>query len=103
MKEKKGKKIDRRNVKIATSVTTINMGVVDAFISINNMNMNVDIKCKEQWVKILDKGKDRILKALSDIGYNVYVKVEEKSEDLDIVNCREFFNDENIGAINVKV
>lgn len=100
---KKGKKIDRRNVKIATSVTTINMGVVDAFISINNMNMNVDIKCKEQWVKILDKGKDRILKALSDIGYNVYVKVEEKSEDLDIVNCREFFNDENIGAINVKV
>ncbi len=42
---KKSKKIDSKNVKIATSVKTINMGTVDAYIKINNNNMNIDINC----------------------------------------------------------
>lgn len=100
---KKGKRIDSKNVKIATSVRTINMGVVDAFISVNNSNMNIDIKCGEPWIKVLDSGKDRVLKVLNNTGYNVYVKVEEKKEELDIISCREFFDDNNIGAINIKV
>lgn len=100
---KKGKKIDSKNVKIATSVRTVNMGVVDAFISVNNSNMNIDIKCNESWIKVLDSGKDRVLNALANTEYNVYVKVEEKKEELDLISCREFFDDNNIGAINIKV
>ena len=99
----KGKKIDSKNVKIATSVKTVNMGVVDAFISVNNRNMNVDIKCGRNWIKVLDSGKDRVLNALSNTGYNVYIKVEEKKEELNLISCREFFDDKNIGAINVRV
>lgn len=100
---KKGKKIDSKNVKIATSVKTVNMGVVDAFISVSNSNMNVDIKCGKSWIKVLDSGKDRVLNALSNTGYNVYIKVEEKKEELNLISCREFFDDKNIGAINVRV
>ena len=55
---KKGKKIDSKNVKIATSVKTINMGTVDPYIKINNNNMNIDINCDKFWVKVLDIGKE---------------------------------------------
>ncbi|WP_315116542.1 hypothetical protein [uncultured Clostridium sp.] len=100
---KKGKKIDSKNVKIATSIKTVNMGIVDAFICVNNSNMNVDIKCYPQWAKVIDNGKDKMLNDLSQMGYNVLIKVEEKKEDFNIVNCREFFVDNNLGSINVKV
>lgn len=100
---KKGKKIDSKNVKIATSIKTVNMGIVDAFICVNNSNMNVDIKCYPQWKKVIDSGKDKMLNDLSEMGYNVLIKVEEKKEDFNIVNCREFFVDNNLGSINVKV
>ncbi|MBU5486090.1 hypothetical protein KQI86_17350 [Clostridium sp. MSJ-11] len=100
---KKGKKIDSKNVKIATSIKTVNMGTVDAFICVNNSNMNVDIKCYPQWTKVIDNGKDKMLNDLAQMGYNVLIKVEEKKEDFNIVNCREFFVDNNLGSINVKV
>lgn len=100
---KKGKKIDSKSVKIATSVKTVNMGVIDAYISINNSNLNVDMKCGKMWMKALDNGKSKILQDLSSMGYNILVKVEQKEEEFNIVNCREFFSDNNLGSINVKV
>ncbi len=100
---KKGKKIDSTNVKIAASVATNNMGVVDAYIKVNNFNMDIDIKCDSEWIKTLDKGKERIFKELSDIGYNLNVYVDQKKQEMNIVNCREFFEDNNLGIINTKV
>ncbi|MBC2582234.1 hypothetical protein [Clostridium sp. DJ247] len=100
---KKGKKIDSTNVKIAASVNTINMGVVDAYIRLNNSNMDIDIKCNNQWIKVLDKSKESILEGLSKMGYNAYVKISEKQEEMNIVNCREFFEDNNLGMLDTKV
>lgn len=100
---KRGKKIDSTDVKIAASVNTIHMGVVDAYIKVKNSNMDIDIKCEEKWVKLLEIGKDKILSGLSSIGYNIYIKVDEKVEEMNITNCREFFGDNNLGMINVKV
>lgn len=100
---KKGKKIDSTNVKIAASVNTINMGVVDAYIRLNNSNMDIDIKCNNQWIKTLDKGKEAILQGLSNIGYNAYVKISERQEEMNVVNCREFFGDNNLGMLDTKV
>lgn len=100
---KKGKKIDSTDVKIAASVNTIHMGVVDAYIRVNKNNMNIDIKCDGTWMKLLDIGKDKILGDISSMGYNVYVNVGERKKEMNITNCRDFFGDNNLGMINVKV
>lgn len=100
---KKGKKIDSTDVKIAASVNTIHMGIVDAYIKVNNSNMDINIKCDGYWMKLLDIGKEKILDDISNMGYNVYIRVEEREKEMNITNCREFFGDNNLGMINVKV
>lgn len=100
---KKGKKIDSTDVKIAASVNTIHMGVVDAYIRVNKNNMNIDIKCDGTWMKLLDIGKDKILGDISSMGYNVNIDVGERKKEMNITNCRDFFGDNNLGMINVKV
>lgn len=99
----KGKVIDTKNVKIATSIKTINMGVVDTFIRVDNSIMNVEIKCQRNWVKMVEKNKDKLLEMLSDSLYNIYIKVSEKEEEFNLSNCREFFGDSGLNKLNVKV
>ncbi|AZV55335.1 hypothetical protein DMR38_01240 [Clostridium sp. AWRP] len=99
---KKGKKIDSTNVKIVTSVSTENMGTVDAYLSVKNSNMDIDIKCNKEWLNLFKKTEKRVLESLSDIGYNVYVRFDEKKEEMNISTCREFFQDNDIGVINTK-
>lgn len=99
---RKGKKIDSTNVKIAASVNTINMGVVDAYIKVNNNNMDLSIKCDEKWIKVLDNEKEKIMINLHEMGYNVYANVSEREKEMNITNCAEFFGDSNLSAIDVK-
>ncbi|GAA0064040.1 hypothetical protein [Clostridium sp. CTA-1] len=98
----KGKKIDSSNVKIATSIATANMDIVDAYITLKNSNMEINIKIIKQWVKLLDKGKNKLIEDMSSMGYNIFIKVEEKAEIFNISNCREFFNDNNLNAIDIR-
>jgi hypothetical protein len=100
---KSGKKIDSKNVSMVVSVKTVKIGVVDAYIKVREKNMNVDIKCEEDWVKILTAGKDIILKDLSKLGYNVHFGVEKKEVEPNLSNCREFFEDGGLGSINTRV
>ncbi len=98
----KGKKIDSSNVKIATSISTANMDIVDAYITLKNSNMEINIKTIKEWVNLLDKGKNKLIEDISSMGYNIFIKVEEKAEIFNISNCREFFNDNNLNAIDIK-
>jgi hypothetical protein len=100
---KKGKKIDSQNVKIVTTVKTINMGEVDAFIQVFNCNMDISIECNKNFIVFFDKSKEKILNNLSNLGYSIHVNVKEKLEETNISNIRDFFQDDNVGAINVKV
>lgn len=100
---RKGKKIDSTDVKIAASVNTIHIGTVDAYIRVNNLNMDIDIRCDGHWMKLLDIGKEKISGDISNMGYNVHIKVGERKKEMNITNCREFFGDNNLGMINVKV
>lgn len=99
---KKGKKIDTTNVKIATSISTENMGIVDAYLSVKNKNMNVNIESIGLWSKILAKGNKKIVESLSELGYNINVEFNEKKEDINISTCREFFQDSELGVINTR-
>jgi len=100
---KKGKKIDSKNVQIATSVKTINMGTVDAYIKINNNNMNIDISCNKFFVKVLDLSKENLIKELSSMNYRVSIKVNNKTNEFTLANCGEFFDDRSFNTINIKV
>ncbi|MEY7999270.1 hypothetical protein AB8U03_03485 [Clostridium sp. Mt-5] len=100
---KKGKKIDSTNVKIAASINTENMGVVDAYLAVNNHNMDIDIKCNKKWLDLLSREHKKILESLSDVGYNIDVKFHEKVEEMNISTCREFFEDNDIGILNTRV
>ncbi|EJO5346251.1 hypothetical protein NRP93_000291 [Clostridium botulinum] len=98
----KGKKIDSTNVKIATSIATANMDIVDAYINLKNSNMEINIKTIKQWVNLLDKGKNKLVEDMNSMGYNIFIKVEEKVEEFNISNCRQFFDDNNLNAIDIK-
>lgn len=99
---KKGKKIDTKDVKIAASVNTINMGVINAYIKVSNINMNVNINCDERWLKTINNDKDNLLKNLSDLGYNVNIEVDKKEQDLALSNCSSFFEDSNFSGLNIR-
>ncbi|BAH08239.1 hypothetical protein [Clostridium kluyveri] len=99
---KKGKKIDATNVKIITSISTENMGIVDAYLTVNNINMNIDIKCNKEWVSLMKQGYETILESLSNIGYNIDIEFHEKKEEMTISTCREFFDDNDIGMLNTR-
>lgn len=99
---KKGKKIDATNVKIITSISTENMGIVDAYLTVNNINMNVDIKCSKEWIGLMKQGYETILESLSNIGYNINIEFHEKKEKMNISTCREFFDDNDIGMLNTR-
>ncbi|MEK6265195.1 MAG: hypothetical protein N2B06_10585 [Clostridium sp.] len=100
---KKGKKIDTKNVKIATRVKTINMGTVDAYIKISNSNMDIDINCDEIWMQVFELGKERLIKDLSTQNYRVNIYVSKKDTEFTLTNCREFFDDRSFNTIDRKV
>ncbi|AGK96222.1 hypothetical protein [Clostridium pasteurianum] len=99
---KSGKKIDSKNVKLIASIKTVNMGVIDTFITVNNKNLNVDIKSEHKWVKLLKAAKDNFLNKI-DMGYTVSLKVKPKESEVDIASCRSFFNNECSNNIDRRV
>lgn len=99
----KGKKIDTSNCKIAASISTKTMNVVDAYIKINNGNMEIDLKCFEKFIENIDKNKEKLLNELVGIGYNVYMNVNVKKQELNLLNCSSFFEDDYFSNIDVKV
>lgn len=102
---KSGKKLDSTNIKIAASVNTVNMGIVDAFINVKNNLVNVDIKAETRFTRILEFSKKKLSSKLDGKNYIVNLNIKEKTNDekLDLVNCRKFFSDDNIINIDTRV
>ncbi|WP_160674252.1 hypothetical protein [Clostridium sp. C8-1-8] len=100
---KDGKKVDSTNVKLVVTVKTFNLGNIDGYLNLKNKILNVDIKCEERFVKPLELGKAKLNNALKDMGFVSNIVVSKKLEEVTLVNCRNFFDDKNISAINVTV
>ncbi|MEG0771881.1 hypothetical protein [Clostridium sp.] len=98
-----GKKLDSKNIKIATSISTINMNTVDAYITVVNNNTSIKIESEEKYVKILEMLKHNLLKELENNQYVFNISVDRKKEEFSLVNCREFFDDKDFSTINTKV
>lgn len=99
----KGKKIDSNNIKIATSVSTIYMNTVDAYITVLNNSASIDIEAEAQFVKLLDVFKEKLLGDLSTNQYNFKVEIKERKKEFSFANCRTFFEDEDFSSLNVRV
>ncbi len=100
---KKGKKIDSNDVKIAASISTENMGTVDSYITVKNYSMRVEIKSEDRFVKVINSAKEILMTELSQLGYNISVKVSKWDKPLNISDSREFFQDNDLMNINIRV
>ncbi|MFL0246505.1 hypothetical protein [Candidatus Clostridium stratigraminis] len=100
---KTGKKIDSKNVSMVVSVKTGNIGVVDAYMKVKEQNMNVTLKCDETWIKLLSSGKNKIMNELKELGYNTFLNIEKRDLGVNLITCRDFFDDSSLSSINVKV
>lgn len=98
-----GKKLDSKNIKIATSISTINMNTVDAYISVINNSVTIRIEADKTFVKALDVYKEKLLMDLDDENHVFNVSVNQRKVEFSLSNCREFFSDEDITAINIVV
>lgn len=99
----KGKKLDSSNIKMIVSVKTLNLGNVDAYIKLQNKNLDIDLKCSKEYIKILDKEKNKLIESLNTIGYNSKVIVSRAIEEVNISTSREFFNSTNLVILDRKV
>lgn len=100
---KDGKKIDTTNTKMVVSVKTINLGEIDGYITLANNRLDVNLKCDLEFSDVLNMHKTQLSNGLSSLGLLSNVTVSVKEKPADISNCREFFSDVTISAIDIKV
>ena len=100
---KDGKKIDRTDVKIVVTVKTVNLGVVDGFLSVKDKGLDVELKCDKNYTKVLELSKSKLSNDLQKLGFNINIKVSMREEDITLASCREFFNDKAVSGIDIKV
>lgn len=100
---KDGKKIDKTNVKLVVSVKTPNLGTVDGYLSIRENRLDVNLKCEADSFKVLNLSKDKLAKDLQELGFIINISVSKKSEEVTLTSCRDFFNDNTVKAIDIKV
>lgn len=100
---KDGKKIDSTNAKMVVSVKTINLGDVDGYLTMKDNRIDVNLKCDRDFTSILNKNKSKLIVGLSSLGLSVNVSVSTKEKPVDLVSCRNFFNDLTISTIDIKV
>ena len=100
---KDGKKIDSTNAKMVVSVKTINLGEVDGYLTMKENKIDVKLKCERDFTSALNHNKSKLIEGLASLGLFVNVSVSTKDKPVDLVSCRNFFNDLTISTIDIKV
>lgn len=89
---KEGKKIDSTNVKMVVTVETKNFGTVDGYMQVLDKKINIELKCEEKFVKIIDMTKSKLVNNIENMGFLVNVKVSKKENEVSLTTCRDFFS-----------
>jgi len=100
---KDGKKIDSTNAKMVVSVKTTNLGEVDGYLTMRENKIDVKLKCESNFTSVLNNNKSKLVNGLATLGLFVNISVSTKEKPIDLVNCRNFFNDLTISTIDIKV
>ena len=100
---KNGKVIDSTNFKVAVSVKTVKLGTVDALLDVKNRNIDIQLKCDKNVMNLFVISKDKLKDIVESSGFSAKIEVIEKTEELKLLSCREFFNDNNIAVVDITV
>ncbi|MCM1990375.1 hypothetical protein [Oceanirhabdus seepicola] len=100
---KKEKKIDSKNVKMIVSLKTKNIGTIDSLIKIRNNNLTINLKCDSKWKKVIEMTRSKLEDMFSESKFLINISVEEREEEINIINCNDFFEDDNFSVLNVRV
>lgn len=100
---KEGKKIDKTNVKLVVSVKTINLGIIDSYLTINNKNLKVNLQCENEYVTLLKTGREALEEGLKTLGFYPSIDVSMREKEVSLSDCREFFADDNNRALDIMV
>lgn len=88
---KDDKKVDKNNIKVVVSIKTINLGTIDSYLHFTNNNLKITFKCKEESIKALKIGVNRLKESLKELKLNLKIEIMKKEEEITIANCRNFF------------
>lgn len=102
-KRKDSKKIDSTNIKMVITIDTKNLGIVDGYMKVLDKKINVDLKCEERYVKIIDMAKNKLVYNIESMGFLVDINVSKKEEEVSLATCRAFFNPDSGTAIDRRV
>ncbi|WP_066890707.1 hypothetical protein [Clostridium nigeriense] len=91
-KREDGKKIDSKNLKMVITIDTKNLGTVDGYMKVLDKKIDIDLKCEDGYVKIVDMAKNKLVSSIENMGFIVDVKVSKKEEEVSLTTCRDFFN-----------
>ena len=100
---KNGKVIDSTNFKVAVSVKTVKLGTVDALLDVKNRNIDIQLKCDKNVMNLFVISKDKLKDIVESSGFSTKIEVVERTEKLQLLSCREFFNDNNIAVVDITV
>lgn len=102
-KRKDSKKIDSTNIKMVITIDTKNLGIVDGYMKVLDKKINVDLKCEDRYVKIIDMAKNKLAYNIESMGFLVDINVSKKEEEVSLATCRAFFNPDSGTAIDRRV
>ena len=100
---KEGKAIDSSNFKVAVSVKTVKLGTVDALLNVKNRNIDLQLKCDKSVMNLFVISKEKLKEIVESSGFSTKIEIVERTEELQLSSCREFFNDNNIAAVDITV
>lgn len=100
---KEGKAIDSSNFKVAVSVKTVKLGTVDALLNVKNRNIDLQLKCDKSVMNLFVISKGKLKEIVESSGFSTKIEIVERTEELQLSSCREFFNDNNIAAVDITV
>lgn len=90
---KNGKQLDSTNLKFVVTVKTVSLGTVDSYVKVKNKNIDIDFRCDKNSVKALYAGRQKLMDKLFDLGYTSSIEVTKKEEEVTLINCDQFFNE----------
>lgn len=102
-KRKEGKAIDSKNVKLVLTLKTYNFGVIDSYVQVLNKTINIKLSCNEEYMKIFEISKSKLERVMGAIGFIAKIDIEKRQEEVSLTTCREFFGDNNVAGIDIKV
>ena len=90
---KNGKQLDSTNLKFVVTVKTVSLGTIDSYVKVKNKNIDIEFKCDKNAVKVLYAGRHKLMDKLFDLGYTSNIVVTKKEEEVTLINCDKFFNE----------